>query len=125
VPLCLKFLKNRGLTKEFENNILYSMEEFGFLRQLSQYLFWDCDVNMLDPNNDKKLIVERVFTRGTEKDEKEIFNYYGKDEIKNCILNIKYFDKKTLNYLSIVFNISKEKFRCYKQSLLENPFGIS
>jgi hypothetical protein len=101
------------------------MEEFSFLRQLSQHLFWDCDVNMLDPTNDKKLIVERVFARGTEKDEKEIFNYYGKDEIKNCILNIKYFDKKTLNYLSIVFNISKEKFRCYKQSLLESPFGIS
>jgi hypothetical protein len=33
-----------------------------------------------------------------------IFNYYGKNEIRKCILDIKYFDKKTLNYLSIIFN---------------------
>ena len=101
------------------------MESNKFLGRLSQYLFWDFDINMLDPNIDKKLILERVFSRGTENDEKEAFRYYGKNTIKDCILSIKYFDKKTLNYLSIVFNVSKEKFRCYKQSLLETPFGIS
>ena len=80
---------------------------------------------MLDPDIDKKLILERVFTRGTENDEKKIFDHYGNESIKNAVLDIKYFDKKTLNYLSIVFNIPKEEFRCYKQSLSENPFGIS
>jgi hypothetical protein len=80
---------------------------------------------MLDPNIDRKLILERVFARGTENDEKEIFNYYGKETIKNTILDIKYFDKKTLNYLSIIFDVSKENFRCYRKSLSENPFGIS
>ena len=101
------------------------MGKNSFLNKLSQYLFWDCNVNMLDPNIDKKLILERVFTQGTENDEKEVFNYYGKETIKNTILDIKYFDKKTLNYLSIVFSTSKENFRCYRKSLLENPFGIS
>jgi hypothetical protein len=101
------------------------MRNNGFLGKLSQYLFWDCNVNMLDPNVDRKLILERVFTRGTENDEKEIFNYYGKETIKNTILDIKYFDKKTLNYLSIIFDVSKENFKCYKKSLSENPFGIS
>jgi dethiobiotin synthetase len=48
----------------------------------------------------------------------------GKSLIKDAVLTIKYFDKKTLNYLSIIFNISKEEFRCYKQSLSENPYGI-
>jgi hypothetical protein len=101
------------------------MVNSGFLSQLSQYLFWDCNVNMLNPDNDKKMIMERVFTRGTEKDEMAIFTYYGKYVIKDCILDIKHFDKKTLNYLSIIFNIPKDKFRCYKQILLETPFGIS
>jgi hypothetical protein len=101
------------------------MEDKGFLGRLSQYLFWDCNVNMLDPNIDKKLILERVFARGTENDEKEIFNYYGKKTIKNTILDIKYFDKKTLNYLSIIFGVSKENFKCYRKSLSESPFGIS
>jgi hypothetical protein len=94
------------------------------LSKLSKSLFWDYDAGVLDPDIDKNLILERVFTRGTENDEKEVFNYYGKNLIKNTILNIKYFDKKTLNYLSIVFDISKEKFKCYKRSLSENPFGI-
>ena len=98
--------------------------ESNILSKLSKYLFWDCDISLLDPNIDVNLILERVFSRGTENDEKEIFSYYGMDFIKNSILGIKYFDKKTLNYLSIVFNISKEEFRCYKQSLLGSPFGI-
>ena len=101
------------------------MENENFLKSLSQYLFWDYNADMLDPNIDKRLILERVFARGTENDEKEIFNFYGKETIKNTILDIKYLDKKTLNYLSVIFGISKEKFKCYGKSLSENPFGIS
>ena len=101
------------------------MENNSLLKNLSQYLFWDYNTNFLDPNTDIKLILERVFTRGTENDEKEVFNYYGKETIRNTIIDINYFDKKTLNYLSIIMNISKENFKCYEKSLLENPFGIS
>ena len=93
--------------------------------KLSQYLFWDADISMIDPNTDRKMILERVFSRGTEKDEKEIFSYYGKEVIKNTVLDIKYFDRKTLNYLSIILNVPKENFKCYKKSLSESPFGIS
>ena len=100
------------------------MENDSFLTKLSQYLFWDCNVNKLDPNIDKKMILERVFSRGTEKDEREVFCFYGKEVIKNTVPKIKYFDKKTLNYLSVVLNISKENFKCYKKSLLKSPFGI-
>ena len=94
------------------------------LSKLSKYLFWDCNINFLNPNTDIKLILERVFSRGTENDERETFNYYGKDLIKNTVLDIKYLDKKTLNYLSIVFNTRKKEFRCYKHIQSENPFGI-
>ena len=96
-----------------------------FLKKLSQYLFWDCNVNMLDPITDKKMVLERVFSRGTERDEVEIFHFYGKEEIKNTVPEIKYLDKKTLNYLSVILNVSKENFKCYKKSLLESTFGIS
>jgi hypothetical protein len=113
------------LTKTFRKYRLNPMQKNNILMSLSQYLFWDYNVNMLDPNTDKRLILERVFTQGTENDEKEIFSYYGKEKIKNTILDINYFDKKTLNYLSIIFGISKENFKCYKKSLLKTPFGIS
>jgi hypothetical protein len=95
-----------------------------FLPKLSKYLFWDLNIDLLDPNADKKLILERVFSRGTENDEKMVFNYYGKNHIKNTIVDLKNLDKKTINYLSIVFNIQKEDFKCYKNSLSKEPFGI-
>ena len=100
------------------------MKDNNILSKLSKSLFWDYNINMLDPNTDRNLILERIFTRGTENDEKEVFNYYGKNVIKDTVLNIKYFDKKTLNYLSVIFGVSKEQFKCYKRSLSENPFGI-
>jgi hypothetical protein len=94
------------------------------LLKLSGHLFWDCNVNLLDPTDDRNIILERVFSRGTEKDEREVINYYGTNFIKSAIVDIKYLDKKTLNYLSIVFDIPKEKFKCYTYSLSENPYGI-
>ena len=94
------------------------------LSRLSGYLFWDLNIDMLDPDIDKKLILERVFTRGTENDEKEVFNYYGMSLIKSVILSIKYLDKKTLNYLSVIFGIPKEEFECCKNNLSGNSFGI-
>jgi hypothetical protein len=95
------------------------------LSRLSKHLFWDGNANLLDPNADKNLILERVFSRGTENDEKEVFNYYGKDVIRQTVPNIKYLDKKTLNYLSIVLDIPREEFKCCKRSLSGSPFGIS
>ena len=113
-----------GLTTLFNAAKLSFMEKNTFLQKLSRYLFWDCDIDMLDPDIDRKLILERVFSMGTENDERAIFAYYCKETIKDTVLDIKYFDKKTLNYLSIVFGIPKEEFRCYRKSLLESPFGI-
>ena len=113
------------LTNSFEEIYYKYMENFNFLTRLSHYLFWDCNVNMLDPHIDKKLVIERVFSRGTENDEKEIFLFYGKEEIRNTVPEIKYLDRKTLNYLSVVLNVPKENFKCYKRSLSESPFGIS
>ena len=100
------------------------MDKNTFLSKLSGYLFWDYDIETLDPDNDINLILERVFTRGTENDEREIFKYYGIEKIRNSVLKIKYIDRKTLNYLSIVLNKPKEEFKCYRKSLLETPFGI-
>jgi hypothetical protein len=113
----------------FSKSLFQNQPGFGtssnddILSKLSTCLFWDYDTKNLDPNIDRNLILERVFTRGTEKDEKAIFAYYGNNAIRDAVLNIKYLDKKTLNYLSIIFNVSKEKFKCYKKTLSGNPFG--
>jgi hypothetical protein len=82
-------------------------KENNFLSKLSDCLFWDCNKDMLDPDIDKNLILERVFTRGTENDEKEVFNYYGKDIIKHAVLTIKYLDKKNTKLFKYYFKYSK------------------
>jgi len=45
-----------------------------FLSRLSKYLFWDYNIETLNPKKDINLILERVFTQGTENDEKEVFS---------------------------------------------------
>ena len=92
------------------------------ISKLSSYLFWDRNIEKLDLIKDKELILERVFTRGMENDEKLIFLFYKKELIIDTVLNIKNLDKKTLNYLSIIFNIPREKFRCYKNIQYQNHY---
>ena len=87
------------------------------LENLSKHLFWDYDIAKLNEKSDKKFILERVFTRGFEKDEKLVFSHYGEKVIKNTVVSIRNLDKKTLNYLSVILNIPKKEFKCYKQTL--------
>jgi nicotinamide mononucleotide adenylyltransferase len=94
------------------------------LPKLSKHLFWDYDISALNEKDDKELIFERVFTRGLEKDEKALFSYYKKEDIKNTAVKIRNLDKKTLNYLSVILGIPKKVFKCYKQTQLAKPFGI-
>jgi hypothetical protein len=95
-----------------------------FLSTLSRHLFWDCDVSLLDPHADRRMVLERVFSRGTESDERAVFGYYGRDAIKEAAPGIKYLDKKTLNYLSLILGIPKEDFKCCRRAQSSDPFGI-
>jgi hypothetical protein len=63
------------------------MKKYNFLTKLSKHLFWDYNIGTLDPNIDRNLILARGFSRGTENDEKEVFNYYGKTIIKESVLH--------------------------------------
>ncbi|MDR0876601.1 MAG: hypothetical protein LBN21_00995 [Treponema sp.] len=92
---------------------------------ISKKIFWDIHYDKIDYDDDKRLVIERVFSFGTENDEREVFRYYGEETIRNVVVNLKYLDKKVLNYLSIILHINKEDFRCYEKSLLKSPYGIS
>jgi hypothetical protein len=92
--------------------------------KFSRSIFWDCHDGSINFDTQKKFVIERVFTRGTEEDEKTAFRYYGEEIIKREAVEIKYLDKKTLNYLSVVLKIPKENFRCYSKTLSGDPFGM-
>ena len=83
---------------------------------LPESLFWDVNINTINENTNKRLIIERVFTLGDIAHVKEIIKYYGIETIKEEIVNAGFLDKKTLSWLSIFLEIPKNKFKCYKKT---------
>lgn len=80
---------------------------------LPDELFWDIDVNTLDVDKHARFIIQRVIQRGSMQNWLEIKRLYGLDYIKQEILQMRSLDRKTLNFFSIYFDISKDNFRCY------------
>jgi addiction module HigA family antidote len=44
-------------------------------------LFWDTDINQINWERQKKAVIKRVFSRGNEKEKKEISEFYGSETI--------------------------------------------
>lgn len=80
---------------------------------LSKSLFWDVDISTLNDQKHARFIIERVLTRGNWSDWQALKAFYGLQKIRDEALHIRYLDKKTLNFCSVLFNINKEEFRCY------------
>lgn len=85
---------------------------------LSPALFWDTDPSIIKLDTHAKTIVERVIMHGTWPEFKSILAYYGKDRMKEIIINLRYLDNRTLSFCSAYFFVPKSDFRCYilKQS---------
>ena len=85
---------------------------------LRDHLFWDIPGEVLDPVKSKRLIIDRVSTRGNLNEFRQVFSLYGREEFINTIKQIGYLDNKTVNYLVKIFGIRKEELRCYKPTQL-------
>jgi len=96
------------------------IKQLNILKDLNPQYFWDVNINNLDLNRSKRFIIERVFVMGTSKEIMLIINYYGKRVVVRVLKNLNYIDPKTLNFVSKLFNISLESFKCYLRKQL-NP----
>ena len=94
------------------------------INDLSQYLFWDVDKNALEFEKSKVQIIYKVLEFGQISDWKLINEVYGLETIKNVSLELRTLDVVTLAFLSDLFKIEKNKFRCYKHSqLIQNSWN--
>ncbi|AXJ00884.1 hypothetical protein CYPRO_1633 [Cyclonatronum proteinivorum] len=84
-----------------------------YLASLSPTLFWDIDRSKLDAEQSKRLIIERVFTRGSLDDLRATIAWYSKEQAGEVLTKLNYPDPKTLNLASIILDIPKEKFKYY------------
>jgi hypothetical protein len=80
-------------------------------------LFWDVPVSALDLDRNRRLILERVFSRGNIEDFQTINQYYTKDEIREAVKKIGYLDNKTLHFISRTYKVKPVEFKCYKKIL--------
>ncbi|ALO15591.1 hypothetical protein L21SP5_01952 [Salinivirga cyanobacteriivorans] len=85
-------------------------------KDFSPHLFWDVDAEKLDMLENKRIIIERVFTMGDLKDLKLLFLFYSKADIIQELKNAGSLDKKTLNFASFFFNLPKSDFKCYRKT---------
>ena len=88
--------------------------------QLNKAYFWDVDIATLDEEKSKRLIIERVFNYGNLQEIKLVKEFYGINELKSTLCKLSYIDPKTLNFISLLFNVPKTKFKCYTRKPLTN-----
>jgi hypothetical protein len=78
-------------------------------------LFWDVSEDTLDTDKNRKLILERVFSRGNIEEFRSVNQYYTKEEIRETVKKIGYLDSKTLHFISKAYQIKSTDFKCYKK----------
>ena len=84
----------------------------------SKHLFWDTDTETLDFEKNDVFIIGRVLQYGYFDDWKKIMKLYGRDRIKEKVTQIRDLDDISLHFVSNLFDIPLQEFRCYtlKQS---------
>jgi hypothetical protein len=92
-------------------------DKSNFINSLSPHLFWDVDINKIEPEKSKIFLVVRILEYGYTKDWVSILNFYGAEEIKNIVVKIKSLDDVSLHFVSNYFDIELSKFRCYTERL--------
>ncbi len=92
--------------------------------ELSRVIFWDIDYEKIDWDNRARFVIQRVVTYGTKEDWEAIKKYYGLNRIKDNMLNERDLDKRTLSFLSCIFDIPKAQFRCFNEGQSAPPHSI-
>ncbi len=83
---------------------------------LSPSLFWDTDPVFIDWEKNADAIIVRILERGKLADFREIRRYYGDEKIIIASKKSKSLSKKTLNFISAIFEVPLTQFRCYKNT---------
>jgi hypothetical protein len=87
---------------------------------LAKRIFWDVNFDAIDYDEKWKFVIERVFDRGDIDDIRQVRRYYGDEKVIEALTTAMYLFDETINFCSGIFEIPKEKFRCYTLKQL-NP----
>lgn len=75
-------------------------------------LFWDTDPTTLNLDRHAKQIIARVVERGGLEGWHKLRRHYGDDKLRQVVTNLRTLEPRTVNFLCLMLNLTKENFRC-------------
>lgn len=76
-------------------------------------LLWEYDLERIDWQAMRTLVVQRVIERGRMDDFYALLNKYGLEEVKESIKEIPSMNPKDMSFVCSVFDLKKEELKCY------------
>jgi hypothetical protein len=91
-------------------------------KDLLRPIFWDTDINNLDPEKHTRYIIERILQYGLSEHVNWMLKSYTEDEVIQAVKQSRNIDRKTANFWSIHLEINKDEILCFTkpQSILSN-----
>jgi hypothetical protein len=80
-------------------------QELNISRDLRTEYCWDFNIDKLNVDSSRRLIIERVFALGSVKEILLVIDYYGEAEVKKVLAGLNYIDRKSLNFVSKIFSL--------------------
>lgn len=84
-------------------------------KDLLSSCLWSSDLDSLDMEGDKFLIIERLLEHGGDRHIKFLFEKYKPEDIVSVVKNSSYLSPKTVNYWCLVFGLKREETRCFSR----------
>ena len=84
---------------------------------LRKSLFWDIPEQAINLSKNRGLIIERILTRGTVEEFRQLRKIFSDRQIREHAVRIGTLDRKTLNFVSRLYQIKPEEFKCYGKRL--------
>src|SRR3972149_8891910 len=79
---------------------------------------WGANLDFLDLETDKFLIIERILEHGSDKQIQFILTHYRPEDIAHVIIESSYLSPKTVNYWCLYFNLKRKNTKCYMKQYL-------
>ena len=83
-------------------------------------LLWEYEIEKINWQQMRNVIVQRVIERGRMNDFYAILNMYELEGLKEAIRQIPFLNNKDLAFICSVFDIKKEELKCYTKKQLKN-----
>ena len=87
-----------------------------YIKMLHPRIFWDLNIDKLDYNHDKQIIIERIAVHGTENDERIMNKLYRIETIEKCLVNSSNLSEKVIRYYAFALKIKEEDFKCFSKT---------